>query len=86
MYTKIDYFDWERKYKPIQLDGCARMFETYGEELEEVIATDPNKVWTLVDGDDGETVIVNGYYFVNRLVYYITEVPFEDGEEIDVID
>ena len=86
MYTKMDYFDWDRKYKPISVDGCAKMFETYGEDLKEVVAADPNKVWTLVDGEDGETVIVNGYHFVNRIVYYITEVPFEDGEEIDVID
>jgi hypothetical protein len=37
-----------------------------------------------VDGDDG-TYIVNGYHLVNRIHYFITEIPFE-GEFLEVLD
>ena len=75
---------WEEKYKPFtnQFDGSDK-FETYGEELEFVRAQDPRCVWTLVDGDDGNLYIVDGYHFVNRINYFVTEVPFE-GDYLEV--
>jgi hypothetical protein len=71
---------WEAKYKPVtnHFDGTDK-FETYGEELEFVRAQDPRCIWTLVDGDDGNLYIVDGYHLVNRINYFITEVPFEDN-------
>jgi hypothetical protein len=56
------------------------MFETYGEEFDHVWAkhqAEPNHVWTLVAEDD-EYGIVNGYYLINRIGYFITEVPWTD--------
>lgn len=75
---------WEAKYKPItnHFDGSDK-FETYGDELQFVLAQDPRCIWTLVDGDDGNLYIVDGYHLVNRLNYFITEVPF-DGEFLEV--
>jgi hypothetical protein len=69
---------WEAKYKPVtnHFDGTDK-FETYGEELDFVRAQDPRCIWTLVDGDDGNLYIVDGYHLVNRINYFITEVPFE---------
>jgi len=54
------------------------MFETYGKELEYVVET-VNKgradtVWTYVDGDNG-TYVIKGMHFVNRIGYFITELP-----------
>jgi hypothetical protein len=82
---------WEAKYKPIKNQFTQKQegefvedkFETYGEELEFVRAQDPRCVWTLVDGDDGNLYIVDGYHFVNRVNYFVTEVPFE-GEFLEV--
>jgi hypothetical protein len=77
---------WEEKYQPlknhIDSDGFDK-FETYGAELEFVRAQDPRHIWTLVDGDDGNLYIVNGYHLVNRINYFVTEVPFE-GEFLEV--
>ena len=69
---------WDAKYKPVtnHFDGTDK-FETYGEELDFVRAQDPRCIWTLVDGDDGNLYIVDGYHLVNRINYFITEVPFE---------
>jgi len=80
---------WDEKYKPIKnhIDTHAYdKFETYGEELKfvrSVNATEPNRVWTLIEGDSGNLWIVNGYHFVNRLNYFITEKPY-DGDYIEI--
>jgi hypothetical protein len=76
-----NYFAWIEKYKPVQnhitngaYDGT--MFETYGREVEYITKTEENKVWTLIDNNDGEGLyLVAGMYFVNRLGYFITENP-----------
>ena len=79
---------WEAKYRPIEnhIDKGNDKFETYGEELEfvrSIHATEPNRVWTLIEGDSGNLWITNGYHFVNRLNYFITEVPFE-GSDVEI--
>ena len=82
--TELEYDEWYDKYKPIETDhGDLMVYETYGKDLEfiESIIED-NRVWTFVDGGDF-SVITNGAMFVNRLCYYVTEVPWE-GEAGDI--
>lgn len=88
---------WDAKYQPIknhfsQPQGefadefVEDKFETYGEELAYVLSianTEPARVWTLVDGDDGNLYITNGYHLVNRVNYFITKHPFR-GEFLEV--
>ncbi len=83
----MKYSEWEEKYKPIQNPFMTHeniMFETYGEELEYIKKADPLKVWTLIDGE-GVTGIYSGAHWVNRLCYYVTEVAFNEGEDIEII-
>lgn len=86
----MNYETWAEVYKP-KLNHLVKTeqmhFETYGIELGYVLATadlEPDRVWTLVDGDDG-TYIVNGYHLVNRIAYFITEVPNTSGD-IEILD
>lgn len=79
----LGYEAWADKYKPITNKFRKyeeNTFETYGEEVEFVQAQDPRYVWTWVDGDMS-SLIVAGYAYVNRLSYYITEVPWEDDND-----
>ena len=89
--------EWEHHFKPVKnhLDQNASfndgsgglMFETYDHEYDHVAAVgaeNPNKIWTLVDAEDGETIIINGWAFVNRIGYFITEVPYDDMLDIVV--
>jgi hypothetical protein len=62
--------------------GC--LFETYGEELEFVRQQDPQTIWTLVDGDDGDQYLLSGFHFVNRIGYLISTLPVPDGIDIQV--
>lgn len=79
----LGYSAWADKYKPIKNKFRKHdeySFETYGEEVEFVQAQDPKYVWTWVDGDMS-SLLVAGYAYVNRLSYFITEVPWEDEND-----
>ncbi len=90
MFIEISDDEWQQEFKPIKnhIDTNASfngdMFETYGEELDFVLAQDQNRIWTYIDGDSGDPLIVNGYQLVNRSGYFITEVPWADEDEINV--
>lgn len=58
-------------------------YETYGEELEYVRTKTNNHIWTYTDIELG-SAIYNGYHWVNRISYIITEVPWEDGVDYEV--
>ena len=91
-FIKITEDDWYDTYKPIKnhivgedkASFGGHMFETYGEEVEFVKAQEENRIWTYGDGDDGGTHIWNGWSFVNRIGYFITEVPFPDNTDIQI--
>ena len=82
--TELEYEEWYEKYKPIETDhGDLMVYETYGKDLEFIQSIiEDNRVWTFVDGGD-YSCIVNGAMFVNRLCYYVTEIPWE-GEAGDI--
>ena len=80
-FIEMDFDEWCETYKPIpnnivedsSFDGT--MFETYGDEVAFVKKADPAYIWMYGDGDDGGTYIWNGWHIVNRIGYFITEVP-----------
>lgn len=76
--------EWFPKHKPIKnhfsSDPNCLMFETYGEEVEFVRNYKPENIWTYVSGD-GCDLIIAGYHYVNRIGYYITEVPWETDND-----
>jgi hypothetical protein len=85
--SKLTIEEWDKKFQPAtnpfnkEASWNGVMFETYGEELDYVQCHDENHVWTLVDGDLGISLLA-GYYVVNRIGYFVTEVAWEDTIEI----
>jgi hypothetical protein len=61
------------------------MFETYGDEVEYVKSKPHNRIWTYGDGDDGGLYIWSGWSFVNRIGYFISEVPFPENTTIQIM-
>lgn len=75
--------EWATKYKPIPNKFSKHnelMYETFGEELEFIKGANNAHVWTWVQGDMSD-IIVAGFSFVNRLGYYVTEVPWTDIDD-----
>lgn len=62
--------------------GC--LFETFGEEFAFIRRQDPRKVWTLVDGDDGDMYVISGFHFVNRIGYLLSTIPAPEDCTIQV--
>ena len=93
----MNFEQWEAHYKPVinQFDPDASfgdgdggtMFETYGQEFDHIASLvnngQANRVWTWVDGDDG-TWIVSGLHFVNRIGYFVTDVPWEHNTQVQL--
>ena len=84
MMTEITESEWSAKYRPIKnhlVKDDTTSFETYGEELDFVCQQPHSTVWTEMDGDEG-VYIVQGYHLANRIQYYITEIPWDDSDDI----
>lgn len=91
----MDINQWAETFKPIQNHITAdssfggEMFETFGADLEYVLTLvrqgfdKAGMVWTYADGDGG-TFIVEGYQLVNRIGYFITEVPAKEGFHYEI--
>jgi hypothetical protein len=85
----LTWTEFEEQFKPINnkfsKDPDLKMFETYGRELDYVKAQPANTIWTYLDTDGG-SVTVEGMHYVNRIGYYVTEVPYveDDSYEVDL--
>lgn len=96
-HHEMAYGEWQDKFRPVKntvieneedrddapFDGC--MFETFGPEFEHVrrvAAVRPDTVWTYVTGNGD--AIVEGFHWVNRMGYFITEVPFNPRHTYDI--
>lgn len=90
-HVSLKWSEWEEKFRPIRnpinnpQDLPYYAFETYGDEYDFVKGQiEGNHVWTELYSD-GVSAIYSGHYFVNRLVYYVTEVPYEDDTDYEII-
>ena len=88
---EMTYEKWLDGFQPVinslatnaPFDGL--MFETFGAELDYVRSMPARQVWTLVEGDENELIIIGGYHLVNRIGYFITDQPWQDNETIEVL-
>jgi hypothetical protein len=88
-FVSLTWKEFEEQFKPIKnhfsKDPDETMFETYGDEVEFVIDNTPaRKVWTYADGDYC-SYVSNGYHYVNRIGYYVCEVPYDEDTEYEII-
>ena len=89
-FIEMTMDEWEATYKPIpntivensSFDGL--MFETYGDEVDFVKCWPERQIWMYGDGDDGGSYIWSGWGFVNRIGYFLTEVPCPPNTTIQI--
>ena len=81
-FIELTEEEWFEQFKPVlnhidengSFDG--HMFETYGDEVDYVKEQDVHHIWMYGDGDDGCSYIWSGWGIVNRIGYFVTEVPW----------
>lgn len=78
----MTFREWEEKYKPISIMPHALFGDDY-EELKDPRRREQN-LWTVIEGDDSGLYITNGFHFVNRVGYILTEVDFGEPKDIEV--
>ncbi|MHC1740626.1 MAG: hypothetical protein AB9897_05890 [Anaerolineaceae bacterium] len=84
-YRVMTFDEWVEKYKPLlDKDGEPRLFDSSGEDGQFVIQQNPLCVWTDKSYDDWNT-IDSGLWRINRNGYYITKIPFKEGQEIQIV-
>ena len=61
-------------------------FETFGHDHDFISSLPPDKVWTFMEGDDGNYRYVPGKHRVNRIYYVVTDPPWTDDLDEVVLD
>jgi hypothetical protein len=73
--------EWTEQYRPLPAPSGSQMWEF------DEIPYDKRgfHVWSWIDGDEGGTYVVSGYHIVNKYAYAVTEVPWQEGDDIEVV-
>jgi hypothetical protein len=88
VYTNYDV--WAEEHKPVpssedaRFDGC--MFETFGDDLFRVMQADTDKVWSVIEDDNGNECVITGMHVVNIVGYLITTKAWKDGDDWNIYD
>lgn len=64
-------------------NGCV-LVETYSPHTEYLNTIEANRIWTVIEADNGHQYIMSGRAFVNRIGYIVTEKPWEEDISIDI--
>lgn len=79
--TEMTYEQWYDKYQPYCEKNQIKYYETFGEDYALIKSMNPLNTWTMLD----HKYIINGRYFINRLVYIVTTFPWEKDQQIEVV-
>lgn len=85
----ISFEEWKNTYQPCEnhlkddaiLNGY--LFETE-EENEYIRFIRDERIWTYINGDNKEKVIIQGYHKINAIGHLVTEIPYPSSENITV--
>ena len=84
MQKTMTYSQWVEQYRPVtNPDGSLKRIDDI--EARQIATESLGRIWTMLD--DGEhNWIASGLHYVNRMDYVLTEIPLEDGVDMDVVD
>ena len=92
-FIKLTEDEFEEQFRPVenleQGQGIYQ-FDAYDAKdsgfLQFIAINYPAHVWTRIDGDDGRVYNINGWHIVNRIDYVVTEVPWLEHHDYEVLD
>jgi len=92
--TYLTFDQWAEKYKPIKNELTNReeyngwMFETFDKDdmfIRHFAMEKPNQVWTILTGGECGDTLVQGFHYVDRFCHFITEIPFSNDENVEIL-
>jgi len=83
-YIEMTYSEWVEKYRPLKDSyGDAHLFNSTGTDLEFLRKQFRVTIWTAISSGSRD-YIRNDVKLVNRIGFYVTEIPWIEDDEIDV--
>lgn len=72
--------EFEKTFHPLTHEDLGEGYDDFFDNdllitLDTIAEIDPAHVWTVVDGDDGELYLAEGFHLVNRLGYVVARAP-----------
>jgi hypothetical protein len=78
----ITWEEWEATYQPTPNPDSPEQevfWQAFYDDLGDIPEGTPrNRIWTMIDGSGRYTELVSGVYIINRLGYFITDVPWTE--------
>lgn len=92
-FEKLSIEEFDEQFKPkenhFHKDEGILHFEPYGEEFEYVKSQKRNKIWTIVDGKDGNIYIVKGFNWLglslNIVGYVVTKKVWKENKDYHIL-
>jgi hypothetical protein len=88
MITTLTSEKWDEEFIPIMNGESYKDFHPKIVNDDEKLILEKalleNRVWTLVEDDDNDLVLLNGLHLVNRIDVYITQKPYNKNEIYEV--
>ena len=92
-FIQLTEDEFETQFKPVENSeqGQGVYQDAYDEFKDsgffQFMATSyPAHIWTRIDGDDGCLDNINGWHIVNYVDYIVTEVPWLEHHDYEVLD
>lgn len=84
-FIQMTHNSWSKKFRPLVNPATNDIaFDTHG-DIDFLRTIPRNRIWTLVDCPEYRTwVIINGFWRINRMEYYVTEVPHDMNDEYNI--
>lgn len=75
----ITWDEWEDTYKPTPLKDDNGYWASFFDNVRDIPKDIPHeRIWTMIDGSGIYTEIVSGIRLINRLGYFVTDVPWTE--------
>lgn len=78
----ITWEEWEATYQPTPNPAKQEhevFWQAYYDSLRDIPKSVPHeRIWTMIDGDGIYAHLVSGIHIVNRLGYFVTDVPWTE--------
>lgn len=85
---KLNSEQWDEEFIPIMNGKSYKDFhpKIVNDEEKKILekALLEDRVWTLLESDNGDLFLANGLHFVNRVDVFITEKPYNKNEIYEI--